>query len=540
MRERYLDAFDAIRIDCLNGDKYKTGKVAPDGTPDPSIFSTDGDPVGIQVGTAIATLVRKADHNPTGEIEFRHLWGQAKPAALIATAEADPDALYEGIKPTLPLGLPFVRTAVSAEWFHWPALPDLFPVSFPGVKTSRDGFLVDVDLDRLRARVRDYFDPNVSHAELARRHPAAAKTMAAFNARKVRDALLARGGPNENGFVRFAYRPFDTRWLYWEADGGLLDRPRPDYQPHVFEGNLWIEARAREAKEDFSRGTLVRFLADNFGNGLSSYFPVWLRDDTWRTDTSSEPRPNLSSAARRYLDRLGANFEDLFHHVLAMLHDPAYRAGNAGALRMEWPRIPLPGWDDGESNAARATLARSAAGGRELARLLDPATPAPGVTDGTLHPELATIAVPTTAHGRNMTGGDFAVTAGWGHFGSGDAVMPGQGWAAARAYTASERTALVDHAAATLGRTTFDIYLNENAFWRNVPAAVWTFKLGGYQVLKKWLSYRERGVLDRALTPNEVQCFTDIARRLAAILTTARNHALYGAYAAVTDGMRAR
>ena len=77
MRERYLEAFDAIRIDCLNGDKYKTGKVAPDGTPDPSIFSTEGDPVGIQVGTAIATLVRKADHAPVGKIGFRHLWGQA-------------------------------------------------------------------------------------------------------------------------------------------------------------------------------------------------------------------------------------------------------------------------------------------------------------------------------------------------------------------------------------------------------------------------------------------------------------------------------
>ena len=38
MRERYLETFDAIRIDCLNGDKYKTGKVAPDGSPDPSIF----------------------------------------------------------------------------------------------------------------------------------------------------------------------------------------------------------------------------------------------------------------------------------------------------------------------------------------------------------------------------------------------------------------------------------------------------------------------------------------------------------------------
>ena len=56
MRERYLEAFDAIRIDNLNGDKYKTGKTTPDGRPDPSIFSTPGDPVGIQVGTAITTL----------------------------------------------------------------------------------------------------------------------------------------------------------------------------------------------------------------------------------------------------------------------------------------------------------------------------------------------------------------------------------------------------------------------------------------------------------------------------------------------------
>ena len=34
---------------------------------------------------------------------------------------------------------------------------------------------------------------------------------------------------------------------------------------------------------------------------------------------------------------------------------------------------------------------------------------------------------------------------------------------------------------------------------------MWSYKLGGYQVLKKWLSYRERGVLNRPLRPEEVQ-----------------------------------
>ena len=38
MRERYLDRFDLISIDCLNGDKYKTGKLTPVGEPDPASF----------------------------------------------------------------------------------------------------------------------------------------------------------------------------------------------------------------------------------------------------------------------------------------------------------------------------------------------------------------------------------------------------------------------------------------------------------------------------------------------------------------------
>ena len=539
MRERYLESFDAVRIDCLNGDKFKTGKVAPDGSPDPSIFSTDGDPVGIQVGTAITTLIRKADHTPTRKIQFRHLWGWAKPRDLLSTAEAEPGTLYDEIKPVLPLGLPFVRTAVSDEWFNWRALTDLFSKSFPGVKTSRDGFLVDVDLDRLRARVLDYFDPDLSHEEIVRRYPGVMKSTARFDARATRTALLARGGPDETGFVRFAYRPFDTRWLYWEKDTKLLDEKRADYRSHVFEGNLWLVTQQRPRRSWSPAQVISRLGCIDLMDRSATCIPAWLQDDAWSSYASNGPRPNLSGAAQRYLDRLGASVEDLFHHVLATLHDPGYRAANAGALGMEWPRIPLPGWGDDQSgDDAAATLARSAARGRELARLLDPDTPVPGVTDGTLRPELAVIAVPATVHGRNMTGGDFAVTAGWGHSGTGDTVMPGQGLAVERAYTPSERTEHGDSFPVP-GRTTFDIYLHENAFWRNVPAAVWTYKLGGYQVLKKWLSYRERSILDRALTPQEVHRFTEIARRIAAILTTSLD-STHRAKAEASDGMRRR
>ena len=518
MRERYLEAFDSIRIDCLNGDKFKTGKTTPEGAPDPSIFSTPEDPVGIQVGTAIVTLVRKADHTPADAVRFRHLWGQSKHDDLASTAESELEDLYSGVAPLLSLGLPFANLAVSDGWQDWPALPDLFPTSFPGATSGRDAFLVDIDLDRLRTRVGEYFDPDFTHEEIARRYPAVMKSSAHFDARKVRDALISVGTPNERGYIRYAYRPFDIRWLYWEADHGLLDRPRPDYLPHVFGENLWIEARHRESREIFSRGTLVRDLAGDFGNGRSHFFAAWLRDDGLGVnEIAAQHRPNLSLSAQHYLDRLGLSVEDLFYHVIATLHDPAYRVANAGALRMEWPRIPLPGWPDGNEPGAAEVLVTSADRGRELAELLDSDTEVAGVTTGGLRPELASIAVPATTDGGNMNGDDFAVSAGWGHFGTGDAVMPGQGRVVERDYTVTEQAALGDDIS-MLGDTTFDVYLNERAYWCNVPAAVWNYQLGGYQVLKKWLSYRERRVLGHSLESAEVQHFIDTARRIAAII----------------------
>ena len=542
MRERYLEAFDTIRIDNLHGDRI-ISEYAPDGRTSETVFAVQSQSPGIKVGTAIALLSKSS--NAAISSSNRHILyrdfhqaraGDRRRALLDSVEGANLDAGYSRLHPELLLGLPFKPLAFSTEWFDWPALPDLFPTWFPGVQTKRDSFLLDVDLDRLKKRIADYFDSNNSHDEIAQRYPVAVKSSSGFvvrDGRAVRDALLARGGPTASGFVRHAYRPFDTRWLYWEAGYGLLGRPVPEYRPHVSAGNLWLSVVPRLRREATAPQTVVtKHLASLHLNEWSaSMFPAWLREDTLGTDASDARRPNLSAAARRYVERLGLTVEDLFHHVLAVLHDPDYREANAGALRMEWPRIPLPYWSElssrigadesdvaAEVEEAAVALAGSVARGRELAALLDPETPVPGVTANQLRPEIAAIAVPATTHGHNMLGDDFGLTAGWGHFGSGQAVMPGQGRAVERAYTGSERDAL-GAVLETLGETTYDIFLNDSAYWRNVPANVWNYRLGGYQVLKKWLSYREGKVLGRALRADEVQYFSETARRIAAILS---------------------
>ena len=73
-------------------------------------------------------------------------------------------------------------------------------------------------------------------------------------------------------------------------------------------------------------------------------------------------------------------------------------------------------------------------------------------------------------------------------------------------------------ALACLGEKTGDVYLNDIAYWRNVPARVWSYSLGGYQVMKKWLSYREKDILGRSLTLDEITGVMNMARRIAALL----------------------
>ena len=250
-----------------------------------------------------------------------------------------------------------------------------------------------------------------------------------------------------------------------------------------------------------------------------------------------KPTANISDKVHAYLSELGINDPDadeetaalVWMHALAIGYSPAYLAENADGIRGDWPRVPLPG----EAGALR----RSAELGRRVAALLayDPAdasTNSPllkGVISSPLRAEMRVVGVVSRVGGGQLKAneGEYALDANWG-FATPKGVMPGRGRAVGRDYTDDERAAVAEGAAALglsadeafarLGEKTFDVYLNEVAFWRNVPARVWGYHVGGYQVVKKWLSYREREVLGRDLSTAEVNEVRDMARRIAALL----------------------
>ncbi|TGS97478.1 DNA methyltransferase [Mesorhizobium sp. M2D.F.Ca.ET.171.01.1.1] len=516
MRERYLEAYDAIRIDCLNGDRFRTGKTTPEGKPDPSIFSTEHNREGIQVGTAIATLIRKDEHEPSPTVAFRNLWGVGKRQELLDTADVEPAALYQTITPQLELGLPFIDTALGSDYFNWISIPDLLPTSFPGVKTSRDEFLVDVDIAPLKERLATYFDSGVSNEAVRSRF---AQVMAAsdrYDPVETRAMLLKRG-LSSDGFVRYAYRPFDVRWLYWEPETKLLDEKRAEYWPHVFDGNLALSAQ-QKPRGEWQSSQIVGTIAclDLIDRG-SSNFPMRLLDPQ-----TGEVRSNVAGPVLSYLKAHSIDPEAAFFNALAILHAPKYRLENKDALRMDWPRVPLSGDDERLSNSAKL--------GKEVSVLLNPDTPAHGVTAGMLRVALRVLALPTKLEGTTL---NTSLTARWGYSQidrktGNRKTMAGPGLTKQRDYTPAERTAFekeADDLGVTLaellgliGDRAVDVYLNNEACWSCVPSKVWDYTLGGYQVIKKWLSYRESDVLGRALTIDEVSYVSQMVRRIAAVL----------------------
>lgn len=510
MRERLLNGFDKFWFDCLNGDSRETGKTTPDGLPDPSIFSTETNKEGIRVGTVIGLMVRKSNYVAKKEIRFRHFWGIHKRSDLLMTLRNPKfEDSYLNASPQKENRYSFRPAAVATHYQEWPKVVDLCLEYSNGLMEKRGGALMDFQKDALEKRMRAYYDPELNWEEFKSRGYGLSNDAARFEAKNTRMKIQSIEKFKPENLRRYLLRPYDIRWCYYSSVRPLWNEPRPSLWAQCWDNNAFFMTRPAAATSD--EGVpffFTQLLGDNdFQRGHSYYFPVRLRIHKVQEDLFSigltEIKANLSETARNYLKKLGFGspdsdgipenglqlYELIWLHALAIGYSSAYLDENADGIRGDWPRIPLPNSKD--------TLIESAVLGKKIAVLLDTENPAPAVLN---EPEYAGIATLSRVGGGqiNPQQGDLALTAGWGHA-QGNIVMPGQGKLAAH------------------GKS-LDIYLNDKVYWKNIPAAVWEYTIGGYQVIKKWLSYREKDILGRDLTVEEAREVTGMARRIAALI----------------------
>ena len=464
---------------------------------------------GIRVGTAVSMLVRKpGTHATLGKVLFREFWGTEKRQELKATLSASSlNDGYTSLAPSSENRFQLRPGAAVADYASWAAIPELAAVSpLPGLLEKRGGTLFDFDRKALEHRMQIYLDPDQSMEAVRSVAPGLATKMDLKDPETMRNRALHLKGERfeASRLVRFGIRPFDSGWAYIVGAPGIWNRNRPELQHVLPDAHGFFCTRVQNVSkpEGFPAYWVETLYHDRFIDEHGYGIPAV-------ENLSGSPRPNLSARAVDWLKTLGldADLETaqaVWRHVLAITYSPAWCSENAGGIRQGWVRVPLP-------SKAEILLA-SAALGQQLSDLLNPEKPVIGITSGTLRPELAAIATPSVVEGTKT---DWRVTAGWGNRSEKGVVMPSRGRLDTRAYTATESEA--QKKATFFGEQTHDVWINAQTYWRNVPDSVWEFHIGGYQLLKKWLSYREEAVLGRAITLEEVRHFTETARRLAAL-----------------------
>lgn len=511
MRERFVRSFDVITIDNLNGDSRETGKVTPAGLPDPSVFSTERNREGIRVGTAVGLFVRRGaakGSRPPATVRWREFWGAHKRQDLLDSLK-QPDgyvAVATSAKERWSLR-PRSASKAYPRWFSAMELCEHDPIS--GLAEKRHGALIAIDRPELEARMTAYFDAKRSWGAAQRLIGALSRPAADFDPEETRHKLIGAKLRYDAGHVRrYALLPLDSRWCYWQTTPPLWNRARPALVAHSGAGNRYL---------------VVRLAARFVGEGVPTHVVSALPDHhllnpnvvaiplRWRVEEGkkSSLAANLSPLARAYLTSVSVtDFADelaattVWFHYVTVTHAPRYLVENGDAVRAEVPRVPLP--------RAREVLERSARLGRRVADLLDPEQPVAGVTTGAVEVALQPLGVLRALDGAMIdpASGDLAVRNRWGALQRETVVMPGVG-------RKTPGTLPEDH---PLGPAAWDIWLNERVCWGAIPDVVWEFSIGGYPVLKKWLSYREKAVLGRDLTLDEADHFVAMVRRIAAVI----------------------
>ncbi len=457
MRKRLLGEFDALWLDCMNGDSRETGKLTPHGKPDPSVFSTEYNREGIRVGTTIGLMVRKVPHRAVANVRYREFWGATKRADLLDSLdEADLNASYQKANPAASNRYSFRPSRVSKQYYGWPRVTELCAVPpSNGLMEKRGGALIDIDKKALDKRMRAYFDPKLDWEAYKALGYGLTDKQASFDPKAARARALSAEAFDSQRLVKYVVRPFEIRQAYYTAVPSVWNRARPSLWAQLWEGNEFFVTRVNASTnpEGAPFYFTCHLIDDHMLAPDAAAFAVRIKPTSKAGGAQGRQAAltlapglataNLSPATRKYLSAFGLPTDEdghtaavLWHHALAVGYSPVYLSENADGVRSDWPRIPLPSVKD--------TLLSSAVLGRQIADLLDTESDIKGVTTGAVRPELKTIAEVEREGGLplNPGAGDFDLTAGWGHAGKGGVTMPAKGRVIEHDYTNGERAAI--------------------------------------------------------------------------------------------------
>ena len=468
MRWSLMQSFRRIRVLDLHGN-LKKKEVPPEGGRDVNVFD-------IQQGVAIGLFTKAAA--ASRRVCHADLWGEREQKYRRLWKHGSSDTDWRQLEPGPPFHLfePFDDAGTGA-YYGWPAINEVMAVNVTGIVTARDDFVIDFDREALRGRIADLRLKSLSDDAIRKKYfvGKGSKKYPPGDSRGWKLAAARRKIREDDQWdERYApvlYRPFDVRKMYYVP--WMVDWPRTEAMPHMLAGeNVALMACRQSIGNGWKHLLATQLIADdsmvsNRTRERGYLFPVYLYPGVGSADTSLFSRwaegkdgrtPNLDSG---FVEQIAAATElrfvsdgrgdlretlgpeDVLTWIYAVFHSPRYRERYEAHLKLDFPRVPLPG--------SAELFRKLAEAGHELL---------------VLHVL------------KSLKPDEFITT----YTGPGNPEVDRAGWSDGTVWLDAGKTnAREGHRATRPGTIGF----------KGVPEQVWDFQIGGYQVCYKWLKDRK-------------------------------------------------
>jgi predicted helicase len=460
MREELLKYFDTLYIMDLHGNSLLK-ETTPEGNVDQNVFD-------IQQGVAILIAVREKsepDYFSTAyksrdgvkemaKVLYYDVWGRREDKYKFLESASLDNINWIEVKPTEPNYFFAPKNLdYEDEYNKELSINDIFPVYAAGVKTRRDNVCVDYDRETLLNRFCD-ISINTNLEELKEKYNI--KDTEYWNLEKAK--LDIKQDEIESKLLLYAYRPFDNRWVYYNHK--IIERgdSRKELMGHLLKGNNIALLSCRQQVEPgfyhiFCSEILTEHCTVSLKSREATYvFPLYTYPNTENDQTNLfiERTPNLSPTFLKTIkEKLGKipTPEEIFYYAYAIFHSPTYRTRYAEFLKIDFPRLPL--------TSNQKLFHELAIKGEELVNLHL-------MKSDKLNNLITTY----------QTIGNNQVTE------------------------------------VTYNSELQRVYINKQSYFTDIPPHIWEFKIGGYQVLDKWLKDRKNA--NRKLSVEEINHYQKI------------------------------
>lgn len=347
MRKHLLESFDEIYILDLHGNS-RLKETAPDGSKDENVFDImQGVSINlfVKTGKKAKGVLGKVFHSELyGKRETKYNYLQNNGFTHLKWEPICQDEYYAFFKPK-----DFLLRNEYEQGFK---SEKLFKLQSMGVLTSRDSFVIDDDKFVLTQRIRDFIDEDFSDSEFQSKYNLGENYQWKLNEQR---RLIDNFNPN---YIRkIDYRPFDTRYIYFQDN--IVFRSRKEVMRHLFRENFCLNLvrLGRNAESDnyfISKNITDKGILSSLDN--CNCFPLYtyLDNNDLLAETGRTPNLNMMIVDEVATD-LGLRFIpektdeaatfapiDLLDYIYAVLHSPSYRETYKEFLKIDFPRVPYP------------------------------------------------------------------------------------------------------------------------------------------------------------------------------------------------------